>query len=670
MTVDKTKERGIDRELEEYRSLMEPPEVFKEGFSWKAVIGAIFLGAIMMPAAMYLNLFAGMGGAVNQAARWVTIIIFAEVARRSFKDLEMQEVYILFYMAGLTMAAPFSGLLWRQFFVQSEYTQALGIAQEIPSWWAPSAETIKAGGRTFFTGAWLIPIVFVSFSIVIQKLDHYGLGYALYRLTNDVERLPFPMAPVGASGIVSLTEVKGSREPWRWRCFSIGGMIGMIFGAFYIGVPAITGAILAKPIQLIPIPWVDLTPQLTRFLPATPLNITFDLGAFLVGTVLPFWAVMGGIFGVFFTMVLNPILHHVGVLHNWTPQMGFIDAIYSNHIDFYLSFGIGLTFAIAIVSLIQVINPIMKAIRTRGRSSAIDLAAKKPSAWQTLMTNNVKRGDFSILIALGIYCFTSIVWISVSTWLIPGFPWGFFVVYAAVYVPLISYSTAKLEGICGQALTLPMIREATFILSGYQGVQIWFSPVPIPNYGIHVREFRILELTGTKIKGQIKAQAVTLPIILVSSLIFSTLLWRMAPVPSEAYPFADKMWELQAKMMALTYTSTMEGGSEFMEAWDWGNFSWGMGSGVILYSALSWLGLPVMLVFGMVRGLAESHPGAVLFQGVGALTGRFYLKKRFGNMWLKYAPVILAGFSCGMGLMALISISFSMLTKMMSPLIF
>ncbi|NQT93298.1 MAG: peptide transporter, partial [Lentisphaerae bacterium] len=508
----------------------------------------------------------------------------------------------------------------------------------------------------------------------IQKMDHYGLGYVLYRLTSDVERLPFPMAPVGASGIVSLTEVRGSREPWRWRCFSIGGMLGLVFGAVYVGVPAVTGALLAKPIQLIPIPWVDLTPQLTRFLPATPINLTFDLGSFLVGTVLPFWAVMGGIFGVAFTFVLNPILYHSGVLHNWTPQMGFVDAIYSNHIDFYLSFGIGLTVAVAVVSLGRVFRPLMNALRSRGKSSARDLAARyepgRVSAWRTLITNNRKRGDFSIFIALGIYVFTSTFWIGLSTWLIPGFPWYFFAGYAVFYVPLISYATAKLEGICGQAMSLPMIREATFILSGYQGVAIWFAPAPVPNYGMHVREFRILELTGTKIKGQIKAQIVTIPIVLISSLVFSTLLWQMAPVPSAAYPFADKMWDLQAKMMALTFTSTMEGGSLFMESWNWSNFGWGMGSGVVLYAVLSQFGLPTMLVFGMVRGLAESHPGAVLFQGVGALVGRFYLKKRFGSMWLKYAPVLLAGFSCGMGLMALISVGFSMLTRMMSPLIF
>jgi hypothetical protein len=176
-------------------------------------VGAFFLGMIMMPAVMYLQLFAGFTGNMTTAARWVTIIIFAEIARRSLKDLKMQEVYILYYMAGLTSALPFKGLLWNQYFVTSEFARGMGIAQEIPTWWAPSAEQIAISGRTFFTMEWLAPIIFVSLALILQKLDHYGLGYVMYRLTSDVEELPFPLAPVAASGIVALVETKGSKQP-------------------------------------------------------------------------------------------------------------------------------------------------------------------------------------------------------------------------------------------------------------------------------------------------------------------------------------------------------------------------------------------------------------------------------------------------------------------------
>jgi len=662
-----------DQELEQYRQLMEPPEKFADGFTWKTVLGAIFLGFIMMPGSMYLTLVVGTGGSIATASQWVTIILFAEVARRSMKDLKMQEVYILYYMAGLALASPFQGLLWKQFLVQSEYATAMGVAREIPNWWVPSADVIREAGRTFFIKAWLGPIALTSLALIISRIDNFGLGYVLYRITSDVEELPFPMAPVGASGIVALTESGETREPWRWRCFSIGGMIGMVFGLFYIAVPSVTGSFLPKPLMLIPIPFIDFTPQLAEILPATPFNITFDLGLIFTGMVIPFWAVIGGVLGVVFTMFLNPWLYRHGILANWQPGMDVIDTIFINNIDFYLAFGIGLTIAITIISLGQVVKPLFKVLRPyRGAKELTrkELGEKKPSAWKRLVTNNVERGDFSIFIALGIYAFTSTSWICLSCWLIEGFPWKFFVAYAVLYTPVISYASAKLEGLAGQAVAIPMIREATYILSGYQGVKIWFAPLPFPNYGPATRGFRIMELTGTKVKSLVKTQMITLPVIVVASLIFSQLLWRMAEVPSDAYPFANKMWDLQAKTACLMYSSTMEGGSLFFEAMKIKWLLCGLGSGVGLFIILSSLGLPTLLVYGVVRGLGQGTPAFVTFELIGALLGRFYFRRKFGKMWMKYTPVMLAGYACGMGLVAMVGMAFAILNKMMSPLLF
>lgn len=649
-------------ELEQYRRLMEPPAEYADGFNWKTVVGAVFLGMVMMPASMYLGLFAGGDGGISSASQWVTIIIFAEIARRSLKSLRMQEVFILYYMAGLAVSSPFSGLLWNQYLVQSDFAKSMGIAQQIPAWFAPQEGVIQAAGRTFFTKAWLAPILLTALGLLVGTIDNYGLGYILYRLTNDVEELPFPMAPVGASGIVALTEDRASPQRWRWRCFSIGGMLGLLFGAVYIGLPAVTGAFLSRPIQLIPIPWVDLTPQVSQLLPATPFNLTLDLGSFLFGTVIPFWAVAGGALGVLLTFIFNPILHHYGVLSGWRPQMGFVDATFSNNTDFYLSFGIGLTIAITLVSLYKAVA----SARAPARDRAHD---RGPSAWRKLVTNNVKRGDFSIFLALAIYLCNSAFWIGLSCWLVPGFPWKFFAIYALVYTPVISYACAKMEGLCGQAVTIPMIREATYILSGYQGIKIWFAPAPLPNYGFATVNFRILELTGTKIKSQIKTQLVVIPIIIVSSLIFSNILWQMAPVPSEAYPFAQKMWELNAKNACLTYSATMGGGSLFMRSWNWMYFGLGTGLGTALFGLLSVFGLPTLLFFGLVRGLGAA-PGALVLQLCGALFSRLYLQKRFGERWLQFAPVVLAGYACGVGLVAMVSVSFTILTKMMAPLVF
>ena len=623
---------------------------------------------------MYLSLVVGPEANMDTAARWVTIILFAEIARRSFKDLKMQEIYIFYYMAGLAMASPFQGLLWNQYLVQSDYANAMGVAQEIPSWWAPSAEVIREQGHTFFTKAWLGPIMLIIVGLLVSRLDQYGFGYVLYRITNDVEELPFPMAPVAAAGITALAQTKEDKERWRWRCFSIGAILGLTFGLFYIAIPSISGALLDKPIQPLPIPWQDFTPALSKILPATPLNISFNLLWFFQGMVLPFWAVIGGAFGVVFTMGLNPILYKYGVLSHWDSQMDVINTLYSNNVDFYLSFSLGLTLAITVVSLGKILTPMMNAWRNRrGNMSALEASVtgqKRESTWRRLLVNDPKRGDFSIWIALCIYVLTNGFWIGLSCWLIEGFPWHFFVFYALVLTPLLSYATAKLEGLCGQALSIPYIREATYILSGYKGVKIWFAPVPIPNYGVETVNFRVLELTGTKISSQIKTQIVTVPIIIIASIVFSTMLWSMAEVPSAAYPYAQKMWELNAKNTCLTFSSTMEGGSMFMEALRLKYVLVGLGSGVISFIVLSVLGLPTLLVFGMVRGLGQSTPSGVIFELLGALIGRFYFKKRFGDQWMKYTPILLAGFSCGMGLIGMVSVAFTILNKMMAPLVF
>jgi hypothetical protein len=82
-----------DKELQEYRDLLEVPEHFEEGFDWKTIVGAIFIGFLMMPGSMYLQLVIGTG--IGPAARWVTIILFAELAKRSYTELKQQEIFPL-----------------------------------------------------------------------------------------------------------------------------------------------------------------------------------------------------------------------------------------------------------------------------------------------------------------------------------------------------------------------------------------------------------------------------------------------------------------------------------------------------------------------------------------------------------------------------------------------
>jgi hypothetical protein len=376
--------------------------------------------------------------------------------------------------------------------------------------------------------------------------------------------------------------------------------------------------------------------------------------------VLPFWAVMGGLAGLLITLAANPLLHRAGILQRWHPGMGTVDTVFANNFDFYMSFGIGLGLSIAAVGIWQ-------ALRSFGRERG-----GTRNGLHALLHPPAGRGDFNFWISIGIYVCSTLAYVGLCRWLVPSFPWLFFLVYGFLYTPLISYITARMEGLAGQYVSLPMVREASFIAGaryfGYQGIEIWYAPIPIHNYGEATVHFRQIELTGTSIRGIIKAELVVFPVVIAASLLFSQFIWRLAPIPSSAYPFAQEIWHLQALNSLLMQTSTLEGNALFYQALDGGFLLAGLGFGLAAYTVLSLLGLPVLLVYGVVRGLGQSTPHGLLLEVVGALLGRFFFLRRYGAMWRQYAPVLLAGFSCGMGLTGMFAMGVTLILKSLTRL--
>jgi len=657
-----------DKELEEFRSLMEPPSEFDEGFTWPAFIGAIFIALMMVPGSIYMGLLAGMG--IGPAARWVTVILFIEVARRANKSLKRAEIYILYWLAGAAMAMPFEGILWNQFFVQSNAAQAHGIAEFIPIWVAPSDPSVLAK-RTVFDAQWLPALLMVIFGTFMSRLDNTVLGYGLFRIASDIEKLPFPMAPLGAQGVMALSEEQEeekatkrdmNKDPnklssWRWRVFSIGGAIGLVFGIIYIGLPTVTGALLtAGPIQIFPIPWDDWTQKTKDILPAVATGLSFDLGNVIVGMVLPFYAMLGSFIGLILMFIANPILYHFDILKSWIPGDGTIPTLFKNNIDFYFSFSIGVSFAIAIAGIIAVVQGLRKsAAESKSKGLAWDFNASVPKG----------RGDIDFKWIIAVYIFVVSTYILVSGYLIDWHKGVMLIMlfYGFIYTPIISYVTARLEGIAGQVINIPFIREASFILSGYKGVAIWFLPIPMQNYGQAVVGYREAELVGVRFWSIWKAQIILTPIVLVASLFFANFIWSLGPIPGAQYPYAQKMWELGAENSSIIYSSTLGGYSLFKEAFKPILVAIGMGIGGLAFALMTVLGWPIFLVYGIVRGLGQSEPHSIIPQFIGALVGRYYFQKRLGLKWRQYIPVVSAGFGCGMGLITTFCIGVTFLIK-------
>lgn len=655
---------AADRELEQYRDLVHPPETFEEGFDIRTIFGILFIALVMMPSSIYLGLTAGQS--LGAAAEWVTIILFADIARRSFKPLKKQELYILYYVGGSLVAmvgggalsgGPFANLIWDQYLVQSPAAQSLGIADKIPHWVAPPPGSEALRQKTFLHADWTIPITLLVIGGILSRISWITFGYSLFRLTSDVERLPFPMAPIAAEGATALSE--SGEDTWRWRVFSIGAMIGVGFGAIYVFVPALTSAVFGKAAHILPIPWIDLTTRTETILPAAPTGVSTNLGLVIVGMVLPFSVVIGRFAAAMVYIFVNPVLYHFEILITWRQGMDTITTEFSNSIDFWLSFTIGTGFATAVAGIFSIWQS-MKARKREARSQP-----------ERRSTSDLPkgRGDFSLAVALGLFTACSVGYVALCIWLVGSEPYLilFYLFFGFVYTPVISYINARLAGMAGQHVGFPMIREATFILSGYQGTAIWFAPFPIRDYGHTAQQFREVELTGTKFTSLIKAEFFMFPVVMAASFLFWSYIWGSGdPIPSATYPYAQKMWHRRALSQSLWVSSTVTGESLLFKAVKFPIITYGFVFGLISFAALSALRMPTMLLYGFISGLGDL-PHALIPEMVGALLGRYYFEKRFGwRDWRRRTPVLAAGFACGMGLIGMAGVAIALLSSTVS----
>lgn len=651
-------------ELAEYRSLMEAPEQYHDGFGWKTVLGALFIGFVMMPGSIYLGLVVGQ--TMGPAAEWTTIILFTEIARRSFTVLSKQEVYLLYYVAGGLAAGggalglsggPFAGLVWNQFLKASAPSE---LVDQVPNWVAPGPNSEAVLQRTFMHADWLPAIGVLVATMVFSRLAWFTFGYVLFRLTSDGEKLPFPLAPIAAQGATALAEASSKEETWRWRIFSVGSMVGIAFGLIYVAIPILSGVILVQPIQILPIPFIDFTQGTERLLPGAAIGLSTNIVQIFSGFVLPFWMVAGSFCAALATMIVNPVAQATGHLPTWRPGMESMRTMWASSIDIWLSFGIGTAFAVAILGFIKM-GQSWREAKAEGRRAGLVIGTPPKG-----------RGDFNVPLCMAIFLAVTTGYVILCRILVPDFPIYFVLFFGFIWTPFESYINARMVGLTGQAVAIPMLRQATFIFSGYKGVNIWFAPIPQSNYGFQAQSFRQVELTGTKFTSLIKAEALMFFMLLICSFIFWSYVWRLNPIPSTYYPYTQKFWDYEAMQSWLWMSSTTESATKemFVRAIKPKLICGGAGFGLIAYYILNWLNVPVMLIYGFIRGLG-TMPHFIFVEFAGALVGKYYMAKRFGEQeWRRWTPVLAAGVSCGMGLVGMLAIAIALLKSSITEMPF
>jgi hypothetical protein len=553
---------------------------------------------------------------------------------------------------GAAVGARGMNFIWAQYFVRSDAAQQFEIAYQIPFWKAPPPESAAYAERYLLHRDWWPNLLLMGSLVLWWRLGFFSLGYVMFRITSDIEKLPYPLAPIAAKGVTALAE--SEQETWRWRCFSIGSTMGAAFGLLYVAVPTLSGVFLRRPLYLLPVPFYDMTESLQdiSWFRAVPVAISTNLGAVFYGFVLPFWMVMGSfVAGVMGRFVLNPILYKAGMLDMWEPGMDYIETGLANRFDFWMSFGIGTALAVALLGIYAALS---RAFRSRTERREIDRVGPPPG-----------RGDVPIMVALLFYLAQTFWMVALCHYLVPKFPIWILLAFGFVYTPVMSYISSRLNGLTGHRIGIPYAKEAAFVLSGHKGVDIWFAPVPLGDVSQGAAHFRQVELTGTKFTSVFKAQLVMLPLALVTSLFFWSFLYRISDIP-EDYPYAMRFWPRNATVRAFWMTATTTGNEFFLQAIKWKIIAAGTLYGCVAYPVLRLLGAPTLFLYGTIQGLVGDP--AMQFPRFGAaLLGRFYLRNVFGKeQWQNYTPVLAAGFSAGMGLVAMGSVAVMLISKAVS----
>ncbi|NQT88954.1 tetratricopeptide repeat protein, partial [bacterium] len=96
----------------------------------------------------------------------------------------------------------------------------------------------------------------------------------------------------------------------------------------------------------------------------------------------------------------------------------------------------------------------------------------------------------------------------------------------------------------------------------------------------------------------------------------------------------------------------------------------GFAVGSLMLALFSLFGIPTIIFYGFLTGIGQSAFMAFP-QFLGAIIGRAYFQKRFGEVkWRAYAPILMAGYGCGVGLIGMTTVALKLIASAVKQTLF
>ncbi|MEM1697601.1 MAG: hypothetical protein QXG48_02985, partial [Thermofilaceae archaeon] len=505
--------------VNEARSSGEPlPIEFKPGFTWRSVLALVIAAAIFLPVNTYLLLVAG--ASIAGAAVYILVLLFTELSTIIGVSMTKQEITIVFALGGLAAGtASYLGMVLRHYFVTSNLSWSFidpysgeSLPLVVPSWYAPSALSEAVRFRSFFHRDWIIPLIIVNIQFgLFYVLQEIALAMIYSLIFIEEEKLPFPLAYINAQLITTLSE----RDPAQLKIFTLSAVGGAVYAAIVYGLPTISLGMFNVPLQIIPIPWFDLTSGyygIEQFLPGAMFGVATDPISWALGMLLPFKTVASILLGslsiwVFGNWLATTYLRDQFPLwaQEWREGMNLALVWQRSYLRIWAVPSIGFILALATITIASgwrsFIRTFRALTRVRGGTGA---SFGYPSLSKIIAMYVIGAYGSVVLFQL----------------LVPDFP-----LWVSILVPPLTFAVAAAathaRGETGLSFSVPFLWNMLVLASGYPKCYAWFiSPViggdSAPSW---VETIKVATLTQTKPIDFFKAYALTVVLYNIFSFI-------------------------------------------------------------------------------------------------------------------------------------------------------
>jgi len=648
--------------------------------TWPVILYGAF---VLMPANIYLLLVAGQSlvGPIS----FIALILWVEAVRLSRRPLSTAEAFVVYSVSAIAAGQ----LIFYMYAIHPAYFRISEVAnsdmfsyidnagnkvtfaEAAPRWWAPPAEVVRL--RSFLHPAWLLPIGVGIASWFFHMLADLTMGVLGYYLFVKVEDLPFPFAHPPAEACKALT--RGSPE--AKKVFTISGLIGTVWGIL-IYIPLTLG----KRIADYPIPWADFNRRLHTVLRGASFGIATDILAFCGGFIVPFRVIVSMVIGAVAVQFVGNAWAAGGLgellgldPHAWPslcgiarPEMVPASGPIPQEAYFFQRFVPGMGIKEMLPNQLFVWMPVIIAGMTC--AGLIPILTKPKDLYNTFAAlRRAGRGmtqERTVPLRLLMMTFLASVGgatllFTILVKLVSGhdFPWYYVAPFALTWSLLFSLIDIRAIGTTGFRVDPPYVREGMIIAMRPKQIDIWFAPWPIAlGAAGWVQNFKTAELTGCTPRSLIAAKLIAYPVGMLASLLFMSIFWSIAPIPSAQYPYTTAILPVWANQFCIWISASLSfsGAHELSDATQaiigqLFNFRWMLitaGVFVLVFLLGKVWNRGRLSLIGLAVGTVMPIPFAMslLLGGLAAM----WIKRRSGPEWFgRNRNIIVGGLAVGEG---------------------